>query len=155
LQGNNEAAKAAFKLAEESSLDPIEINLAKARFLHAIGETDIALVELEAFSKENGNFETGPVRSYIDALKADQSIDGLLTPKQEAARALTEPAFAFFVAARARDAAEVFLRLALTLDPKHDKAALWLGQLFDQIISSRQNYLRRMFGFPEKKMMRH
>jgi len=143
LQGNNEAAKAAFKLAEESSLDPIEINLAKARFLHTIGETDIALVELEAFSKENGNFETGPVRSYIDALKADQSIDGLLTPKQEAARALTEPAFAFFVAARARDAAEVFLRLALTLDPKHDKAALWLGQLLEN--TEREDEAMRLY----------
>jgi len=131
LAGNNEAAKEAFKLAEDSALDPIEIQLAKARFLHSIGENDVALEGLEAFSKERGNFESGPVYRYLEALKAGQSIDGLLTPKQEAARALTEPAYGFFVAARARDAAEVFLRLALTLDPQHDKAVLWLGSLLE------------------------
>jgi len=131
LEGNIEAAKNAFTLAEESGISPIETRLAKARFLHSIGENDVALEELEAFSKENGNFETGPVRRYLEALKAGQPIEGLLTPKQEAARALTEPAYGFFVANRARDAGEVFLRLALTLDPNHDKAGLWLGNLLE------------------------
>ena len=131
LQGNNEAAKAAFKTAEDSGQSPIETRLAKARFLHSIGENDTALEELEAFSKENGTFESGPIRRYIDALSAGQPVDGLLTAKQEAARALTEPSFGFFVANRARDAGEVFLRLALTLDPQHDKAVLWLGSLLE------------------------
>ena len=55
----------------------------------------------------------------------------VLTAQQEAARALTEPAFGFFARNRAYDAAEVFLQLALTLDPGHDKAALWLGSLLE------------------------
>ncbi len=131
LQGNNEAAKAAFKVAEENGQSAIETRLAKARFLHSIGEKDLALEELEAFSKQNGTFESGPVAAYIAALKSDEAIDGLLTPTQEASRALTEPAYQFFVANRARDAGEVFLRLALSLDPRHDKAVLWLGDLLD------------------------
>lgn len=131
LAGNVDAARTAFELAEESGLAPIETRLAKARFLHSIDENDLALKELEAFSKENGNYESGPIRRYIDALNAGEPIDGLLTPKQEAARALTEPAFQFFVANRARDAGEVFLRMALTLDPDHDKASLWLGSLLE------------------------
>ena len=131
LAGNVEAAKKAFEQAEETGESPIETRLAKARFLHSINENDLALKELEAFSKENDGFETGPVRRYIDALKSGQNIDGLLTPKQEAARALTEPAYGFFVANRARDAGEVFLRMALTLDPSHDKVVLWLGSLLE------------------------
>lgn len=131
LEGNIEAAKKSFEEAEEAGVSPIETRLAKARFLHNIGENDLALKELEAFSKENGNFESGPIHSYIEALKAGEAIDGLLTPNQEAARALTDPAYQFFVANRARDAGEVFLRMALTLDPKHDKAVLWLGSLVE------------------------
>jgi tetratricopeptide (TPR) repeat protein len=131
LRGNVDAAKAAFKIAEENGQSAIETRLAKARFLHSIGENDLALKELEAFSKQNGGFETGPVAAYIAALKKGEKIEGLLTPTQEASRALTEPAFGFFAANRARDAAEVFLRLALSLDPRHDKAVLWLGDLLD------------------------
>jgi len=131
LEGNIEAAKTAFERAEETGQSPIEVRLAKTRFLHSIDENELALKELEAFSKQNGNPETGPIRRYIDALKAGQAIDGLLTPKQEAARALTEPSYGFFVANRARDAGEVFLRLALSLDPSHDKAVLWLGSLLE------------------------
>ena len=131
LKGNVEAAKAAFKVAEENGQSAIETRLAKARFLHSIGENDLALKELEAFSEQNGTFESGPVAAYIAALKNGESIDGLLTPTQEASRALTEPAYGFFAANRARDAAEVFLRLALSLDPRHDKAVLWIGDLLD------------------------
>ena len=131
LKGNVEAAKMAFEKAEENGQSAIETRLAKARFLHSIGENDLALKELEAFSEQNGTFESGPVAAYIAALKNGETIDGLLTPMQEASRALTEPAYGFFAANRARDAAEVFLRLALSLDPRHDKAVLWIGDLLD------------------------
>ena len=132
LQGNNDAAKEAFKLAEDSGQSAEETHLSKTRFLHSIGESELALKELEAFSVENGIIETGPIPRYINALKTGQPIDGLLTPKQEAAHALTEPSFGFFVANRARDAGEVFLRLALTLDPQHDKAVILLGSILER-----------------------
>jgi tetratricopeptide (TPR) repeat protein len=131
LKGNVEAAKAAFKAAEENGQSAIETRLSKARFLHSIGENDTALKELEAFSEQNGIFETGPIAAYIKALKNDEAIEGLLTPTQEASRALTEPSYGFFVANRAADAGEVFLRLALSLDKRNDKAVLWLGDLLD------------------------
>ena len=131
LKGNVDAAKAAFKLAEENGQSAIETRLAKARFLHSIGENDLALEELEAFSEQNGTFESGPIATYITALKNGEAIDGLLTPTQEASRALTEPAYGFFVANRALDAGEVFLRMALSLDARNDKAVLWLGDLLD------------------------
>jgi len=124
LKGNIEAAKTAFKMAEENGQSAIETRLAKARFLHSIGENNLALEELEAFSKQNGTFESGPVAAYIAALKNGEKIDGLLTPVQEASRALTEPAYQFFVANRSRLGGEIFLRLALSLDPRHDKAVL-------------------------------
>ncbi len=131
LKGNAEAAKAAFKLIEESGQSNIETALSKARFQYSIGEKEAALKELTEFSAKNGSFESGPVRAYIDAMRAGEAISGPLSPKQQAARALTEPAYGFFVANRARDAGEVFLRMALSLDPKHDKATLWLGALLE------------------------
>ncbi len=129
--GNEEAARKIFEEAEEIGQSPIETRLAKARFLHGLGENELALAELKAFSKENGDFETGPVKAYIDTLEAGENFETRLSPQQEAARALTDPAFGFFVANRARDAGEVFLRLALSLDPNHHKAALWLGSLLE------------------------
>ncbi len=131
LKGNVDAAKAAFTKAEENGQNAIETRLAKARFLHSIGENDLALKELEAFSTQNGTFQSGPVAVYIKALKAGEKIEGLLTPTQEASRALAEAAWSFFLANRARDAAEVFLRLSLNLDPRHDKAVLWMGDILD------------------------
>ena len=148
MKGNVEDARAAFTLAEESGQSAIETRLAKARFLHSIGENDEALKELEAFSEQNGGFETGPIAAYIAALKKGEKIDGLLTPTQEAARALTEPAYGFFVANRARDAGEVFLRLALSLDPRHDKGVLWLGDLLDNTERS-EEAMRLYKGVPE------
>ena len=131
--GDNDAARAAFERAEEAGQAAVETRLAKARFLHGLGENELALAELEAFSAQNGEFETGPIYRYIQTLKAGGTFETGLTPKQEASRALTDPAYGFFVANRARDAGEVFLRLALDLDPNNDKAVLWLGSLLSLI----------------------
>jgi len=131
LKGNIEAAKAAFAATEEAGQANIETALSKARFQYSIGERDAALAELTEFSAKNGSFESGPVRAYIDAMRAGEAIPAPLSPGEQAARALTEPAFGFFVANRARDAGEVFLRMALSLDPNHDKATLWLGQILE------------------------
>jgi len=57
LKGNVDAAKAAFKAAEENGQSAIETRLSKARFLHSIGENDTALKELEAFSEQNVAYE--------------------------------------------------------------------------------------------------
>ena len=131
LLGNTDEAIESFDVLEEAQISGVETALSKARALSQIGNDDEALSFLQTFSDENGGFESGPVKTYLDRLNAGAPIGEILTPQQEAARALTEPAFGFFARNRAFDAAEVFLRLALTLDPNHDKAALWLGSLLE------------------------
>jgi len=131
LQGQTDDAIENFDILEEAQISGIETALSKARALSQAGKDDEALSFLQAFSGDNGGFESGPVKTYLDRLNAGAPIGEVLSPQQEAARALTEPAFGFFARNRAFDAAEVFLRLALTLDPSHDKAALWLGSLLE------------------------
>lgn len=129
--GNLEAAKEAYAKVEAVSLSPIETALSKTRALYASGDTDGALIYLEKFTKDNGPFETGPIKQYTQFLKAGQKIDTDLSPRQQASRAITESAFGFFMRNRADDVAELYLRVALMLDPKHDKATLWLGSILD------------------------
>jgi len=130
-RGNLDAALALYTETEASDISPIETALSKARAKSQAGDLDGALKDLEAFSLENGTYETGPVRAYIDRLKTGQPIGIQLTPQQHASRAVTEPAFGFFVRNRALDAGEVFLRMAIDLDPTHDKAKLWLGSILE------------------------
>ncbi len=129
--GDLDAAKKSFTVVEDSSLSPIETALSKTRALSAAGDIEGARKFLTGFSKENGNFETGPIPAYLAVLEAGDPIEDVLTSQQHAARALTEASYGFFVRNRANDVAEVFLRFALILDPDHDKAKLWLGSLIE------------------------
>jgi len=129
--GNIEAAEEAFNLVDNSGLSTIEMALSKARMQSAAGDIEMALKDLKKFSDDNGTFEAGPVKAYIETLKSGQPLGVNLTAQQEAARALTEPAlpdYGFFARNRAPEVGEVFLRMALTLDPGHDKAKVWLGR---------------------------
>ena len=130
--GNVEAAKKSFEIVETSGLKTIETALSKARMQSDAGDIENALKDLQQFSDDNGTFETGPVKAYIDTLKSGKALGVKLTPQQEAARALTEPTYGFFVPGRATETGEIFLRLALTLDPDHEKALLWLGGLLER-----------------------
>lgn len=131
LMGDNEAATEAFELVETTALSPIETILSKARALSAAGNSAAALSQLKTFNIENGPFEIGPIARYIGLLEAGDSLGDVLGPKQQAARALTESSYGFFLRNRAPDAAEVYLQTALKLDPTHDKAKLWLGSLLE------------------------
>lgn len=147
-QGDIEAAKKAFDLVEVSNLAPLETALSRTRALSVAGDVEIARAYIEKFAQDNGGFETGPVRRYMDRLASGDSLDEVLTPQQEAARALTETSYGFFVRNRADDAAEVFLRFALELDPEHDKAKLWLGSLLEN--SERKDEAMALFtSIPE------
>ncbi len=114
------------------AIAPIEMQLEQARILSSAGHLDEARQRLEAFDALNDGFETGPVRAYLDQLEAGQPINVVLTPQQMMARMLTESAYDFFARNHALDVAEVYLRLALELDPDHDKAKLWLGSLIER-----------------------
>lgn len=130
-QGNFDAALMALDEldAQDAKTLELEMVLIKARVLYAKNDTAEALKYLEAYSDENGTFETGPIPAFIAALKSGGALEGARTPQQSAARALTESSFGFFVAARAWEVAEVFLRFAIELDPEYDKARLWAGEI--------------------------
>ena len=130
-QGNYEAALEALDEldAQEAQTMELEMVLIKARVLDAKGDKAGALSFLESYSEDNGSFETGPVPAYITALKSGQDLQRGQTAQQNAARALTESSFGFFVANRAFDVAEVFLRFAIELDPEYDKTRLWAGEI--------------------------
>ena len=130
-QGNYDAALKA--LDELKAQDPdtmkLEMVLLRARILDAKGDKAGALKYLEDYSEESGTFETGPIPAYINVLKSGGVLEGPRTPQENAARALTETSFGFFVQARAFDVAEVFLRVATQLDPDYDKARMWTGEI--------------------------
>ena len=126
-------AGALFEEIDEIGVSAIESVLSQVRFDMARGEKDKALEKLNKFAKDNGGALTGPVRLYIDAIKADKTITTKLTPAQSASRALTEPAFGYYAVQKQYEAAEMFLRLALVLDPENDKARLFLGSVLEDI----------------------
>lgn len=116
------------KAQDAGSLE-LEMVLTKARVLSAQNKKQEAQKFLQDYSDENGTFETGPVPAFIKVLQSGEALQGPFTPQQNAARALTESSFGFFVAARAFEVAEVFLRFAAQLDPNYDKARLWTGEI--------------------------
>ena len=129
--GNMDAAIENYDAVDEVGIAPIESALSRTRALSANGNIAGAKVFLDNFIAENGPFETGPIREYAKQLASGKPVAAKLTPQQEAARAMTESAFGFFLRNRAPDAAEVFLQMALTLDKDHDKARLWLGSILE------------------------
>jgi len=133
LKGDTEAALAFFTEAQAVGIAPVETAMSQARALDAAGRKDEALKGLRELSDLNGGFETGPIAWAISELNAGRDIGPLLTPKQEAARALIEPAFGFFLRQGAEDVAEIYLRLARVIDPDSAKGQLWLASLMDQV----------------------
>jgi len=132
-EGETEIAAEAFATLDEAGLAPVETVLAQARGFMVQGEKDKALEKLNIYAKANAGALTGPVRYYIDAIEADKTMQWKLTPAQSASRALSEPAFRFYAAQQQYEPAETFLRIALELDPKNDKARLFLGTVLEQV----------------------
>ena len=131
LIGDTDRALEAFKLVKDSGQLRTEYYLSKARFLISIDRNKDALLELEYYLKENNLRGGSEIERYIKLLKSGKTKNIEKTAIQEAARALTEPSYWFFVANRSSDAGEILLRLALDLDPNHDKASIWLGELLE------------------------
>ncbi len=131
LIGDTDRALEAFKLVKDSGQLRTEYYLSKARFLISIDRNKDALLELEYYLKENNLRGGSEIERYIKLLKSEKTKNIEKTAIQEAARALTEPSYWFFVANRSSDAGEILLRLALDLDPNHDKATIWLGELLE------------------------
>lgn len=135
--GDIENADKFFTQLDESGVSSIESVLSQVRSFVARGETENALTRLNEFTDRNGPALTGPVKSYIDALKMGEDIDTKLSPAQSASRALTETGFGYIAMRGQRkeqyEAAEIFLQLALELDSKNDKARLGLGSVLEDL----------------------
>ncbi|MEP6342388.1 MAG: tetratricopeptide repeat protein [Maricaulaceae bacterium] len=132
LQGKTDEAVKLFAEVGALGIAPTETAMSQARALVHAGRSEEALKGLKDLSVLNGGFETGPMAWAIAELEAGRDLGGLLSPKQEAARALTEPAFGFFQRNDASDVAEIYLRLARSIDPDNEKTKLWLASLLEQ-----------------------
>lgn len=131
--GQYEAADTAFAEINEVGISAIETILSESRSYVKRGDPDKALKKLQSFAEDSGGIVTGPARLYLDALEKGEPIDAELTPAEQASRALTEPAFGYYGQQRQYEAAELFLRTALELDPKNDKARLFLGSVLEDV----------------------
>ncbi|MEM7729169.1 MAG: tetratricopeptide repeat protein [Pseudomonadota bacterium] len=129
--GNIASAEAAFDIVESSGIAPLEYNLARARFEAGTDRPDAAIARMEAMIADNPAADIGPAGAYLRRLQ-----DGRRLPKlsirAQAARALTDPSFAFFVRNRSVDGGETFLRFARWIDPDYDRAAVWLAGLLEE-----------------------
>jgi tetratricopeptide (TPR) repeat protein len=129
--GNVDAANAMFDLVEATGVAPLEYNLARVRFEASNDMKDAAIARLEAMIEENAAAEIGPAGAYLSRLQAGRRLPKL-SERAEAARALTDPSFAFFVRIQSVDGAETFLRFARWIDPDFDRAAIWLAALLEE-----------------------
>ena len=82
-------------------------------------------------------------------MRDGEKIDEPLSSNAQLSRALTDPAYEFFLRNRAPDAAEVYLRLALHVDPDNEKAQLWLASLLENTERS-EEAMKIYKSFPEK-----
>lgn len=130
-RGNIEAANTLFDLVELSGVAPLEYSLARVRFEAANEMQTEALARLEGMVEANAAAEIGPAGAYLERLRAGKRLPKI-SERAEAARALTDPAFAFFVRNQSVDGAETFLRFARWIDPDFDRAAIWLAGLLEE-----------------------
>lgn len=129
--GEAEKAAKAFAKLDDIGLSAVESALAQARMALKNGDKQTALKRLNAFADKNDGAPAGPIRTLIEQIEngAERKID--LSPAENASRAITEPAFGYYGVQKQYEAAEMFLRLALMLDPANDKARLFLGSVLE------------------------
>jgi len=132
LDGDLDEALDNYALAGNANIAVTETALAKTRLLSQSGDVEGALKYLKEFDDANDNFESGPVRSHLDILEAGKPIKETLSPQEEAAWVLTESAYGFFMRNRAIDVAEVYIRMALIVDPDNDRSKIWLAALIEE-----------------------
>ena len=130
LQGETEAALERLDAVDEAGVSGVESLLTRARILTEADRSGEAITALEDILVDNEGLSIGPVGDYLKRLEAGQSLP-TLNAKDEAARALTDPAFHFFARNRSLDGAEMLLRFARWIEPKNTKSSIWLGSLLE------------------------
>lgn len=129
--GSLEKAIESYDLAAASGVAETVTAMSRARLVSQSGDVDGALEKLNEHFEQTGNFDFGPIKSYVDVLKTGEAISETLTPQQEASWALTDAAYGFFIRSRAFDFAEVYIRTALKIDPSNDRAKIWLAAIIE------------------------
>ncbi len=132
-QGEYAKAEKLVDEAAKTDLAPVETVLTRVRGRLRQGKKDEALAALQAYAKANGGAASGPIRFAINALEQGQDYAFDLPPAAQASRAVTEPAFRYYAGQKQFEAAESYLRLAVLLDAKNDKAKLFLATVLEQI----------------------
>lgn len=130
LEGDVEAALERLDAVDAEGVSGVETLLTRVRILTKAGREDEAITALEEILVDNEGLSIGPVGVYLKRLKAGNALPNP-SAKEEAAKALTDPALAFFARNRSLDGAEVFLRFARWLEPDQTKSALWLGSILE------------------------
>lgn len=132
--GDFEKAENIFTRVEKTGISPISVALAKVQFLSDAGRLEDALTYLKTFDKNTlGGVESGPVRTALDRLQAGQALPKGISAAQHASAAIVDPAGEFFYQQRGYDAAEIYLRTALMLDPNNHRARLWLAATLEKM----------------------
>lgn len=132
--GRDAEAMAAFERVQSSGVSPISMAIARARYQSAARDLSGALKNLAAFdSAVLGGVESGPIRTMLTELEAGRPAGSPKSAAQSASSALIDPAAEFFFQQRGYDAAEIYLRIALMLDPKNERARLWLGATLERM----------------------
>ena len=131
LQGETDAALARLDALEGTGVAPEESILTRVRVLAAADRRDEAIALLEETIAENERFTIGPVGQSLERLKAGEELREF-DAKMQASRAVTDPAFGFFLRNRSRDGAELYLRFAQWIASTNSKSGSWLGSLLEE-----------------------
>ena len=132
--GENNKAEASFSVVETTGVSRISMAMARANFHLQSGDSDGALKALSEFDETVlGGVESGPVHTLLGQLKAGSAKAQTLSAAKMASQALVDPAGEFFYQQRQYHVAELYLRIALLLDPDNHRARLWLGSTLEQL----------------------
>lgn len=131
LEEKYDAAAIKLDEVEATGISGVEIALTRTRMLALQGQTVDALQNLTELLDDNEGLTIGPVGEYRDALEAGRDLPKI-SIKGQAARAVTDPSWAFFARNRSMDGAELYLRFARWIDPSYQKSAIWLGSMLEE-----------------------
>ena len=131
LQGETDAALERLDALKDTGVAREESFLTRAHVLVAADRNEEAIAALEEALADNERYSIGPVGDYLKRLKAGQDLPEY-DAKMQASRAVTDPAFGFFLSRRSRDGAELYLRIANWIDPTNTKSGSWLGSILEE-----------------------
>ncbi len=130
--GETEDADRNFDRVAKTGVSPILRIMSQARHKSQNGDIPGAIAVLESFSTRRGGVKSGPIYTGLTRLKSGQAMDDKMSAADHAARALIDPAGAYFSEGGAHNLGEYYLRIALMMNPDEDFAKIWLGTVLER-----------------------